>query len=226
MIAGYRHTLRAIGGLISGQEVVEVTMASQEEAYRRIAGSLGGRTLVVPFTGDASFSESEVVDRLAEVFGGVEVVPGISSVQVAAARALVPLDKAAVITMHVTPPIEGKKEEMLAALRAGRCVILVPRPWPGDPERNFMPSEAAAWLRGRGLDTGRIRARVYERLTTDEESAFDGSVADLEGREFSDMCVAVLGQAEPDSYMNYRWQWEGGGSGRAGGGQAGPKQQL
>lgn len=223
VIAGYAHTLGIIRHLVSGQEVVEVTMATQERAYAELAASLGGRTLVVPFTGDACFSESEVVDRLAEVFGAVEVVPGISSVQVAAARAGVPLDRAAVVSMHVTPEIGRQKAEVLAALAAGRCAIVVPRPWPGDPERNFMPSEIAAWLRGRGLDTGRIRARVYERLTAGDEAEFDGTVAGLEGRGFSDMCVAVLGQHEPDSYANYRWQWEGGPAPPAGGAaRAGP----
>ena len=34
----------------------------------------------IPFTGDVNFSESEVVDRLLEIFGGwnVEMIPGIS----------------------------------------------------------------------------------------------------------------------------------------------------
>jgi len=40
--------------------------------------------LVIPFTGDVNFSESEVVDRLVEIFGDVELIPGISSIQVAA----------------------------------------------------------------------------------------------------------------------------------------------
>ena len=42
---------------------------------------------MVPFTGDVNFSESEVVDRLIEIFGDIQIVPGISSIQVAASRA-------------------------------------------------------------------------------------------------------------------------------------------
>ena len=43
---------------------------------------------MVPFTGDANFSESEVVDRLLEIFGdnNVEIIPGISSIQVASSN--------------------------------------------------------------------------------------------------------------------------------------------
>ena len=87
-------------------------MNDQEKSYQKILPELGNRTLVIPFTGDVNFSESEVVDRLIEIFGEVEIVPGISSIQVAASRAKVPLDKSKVITMHVTTPIEDKKLEL------------------------------------------------------------------------------------------------------------------
>ena len=70
---------------------------------------MGDRILVVPFTGDVNFSESEVVDRLIEIFGDVDIIPGISSIQVAASKSKVPLDKSKTITMHVTTPIESKK---------------------------------------------------------------------------------------------------------------------
>ena len=200
VVVGYGYTLKTIEGLTAGKEVREITMGDQEEAYRELAAGPRGRRVVVPFTGDVSFSESEVVDRLAEIFGRVRLVPGISAVQVAAARAAVPLDKCRVITMHVSGPIEEKKRDMLAAVSGGTCVILVPRPWPRDPEKNFMPSEAAAYLREAGAPVGGLRARVYERLTTADEACTDCAVGDLEGREFSDMCVVVIGEVEPESY--------------------------
>ena len=209
VIVGYEYTLRTIRHLTGGKTVRVVTMSNQEGVLQEVAAGLGGgESLVVPFTGDASFSESEVVDRLAEIFGRVQIVPGISSVQVAAAMTGVPLDKSRVITMHVTSSIEGKKREMREALASGLSVILIPRPWPKRPDKHFMPSEAAAHLREHGFDTGRMRVSVFEALTTADETRFDGTVSDLEGREFSDLCVVVFDQAEPDSYMNYRWQWD------------------
>lgn len=207
VVVGYRYTLKTIGHLLEGKEVHEVTMSSQEETYQRILPGLGDRSLLVPFTGDVSFSESEVVDRLVEIFGDVEIIPGISSVQVAAARAGVPLDKARVITMHVTAPIEGKKLELQRALLDGHSVILIPRPWPRRPDLHFMPSEIASYLEENGFDTKNMKVRVYEALTTENETSFEGAVKELEGREFSDLCVMVFDQARPDSYMNYRWQW-------------------
>lgn len=208
VVAGYRYTMDTIRGLLDGKEVHYVTMGNQEGVYQEISRSLGRRSLVVPFTGDVNFSESEVVDRLVEIFGDVRLEPGISSVQVAASRAGVPLDKSRVITMHVTSEIESKKRLLTQALREGLSVVLVPRPWPGRPDLNFMPSEVAIYLAGAGFDTGALRVHVYERLTTRDERVFEGMVNELEGKEFSDMVVMVIDQNEPDSYMNYRWQWE------------------
>jgi cobalt-precorrin-7 (C5)-methyltransferase len=194
--------------LIEGKEIYEITMKDQEESYRKILPELGDRVLVIPFTGDVNFSESEVVDRLIEIFGKVEIIPGISSIQVAASRAQVPLDKSKVITMHVTTPIEDKKLELQKALIDGFSVVLVPRPWPNQPNKHFMASEIAVYLREHGFDTAKIKVHVFEAITTENETSFVGTVKDLEGKEFSDLSIIVFNQTSLDSYMNYRWQWE------------------
>ena len=208
VIVGYKYTLKTIESLIEGKEVHEITMNDQEEVYQKIASSLGDKKLLIPFTGDVNFSESEVVDRLIEIFGDVEIIPGISSIQVAASKAKVPLDKSKVITMHVTTPIEEKKLELQKALIDGFSVVLVPRPWPKMPEKHFMPSEIARYLKKNGFDTNRLKVHVFEKLTTEAETSFEGKVSDLEGKEFSDLSVMVFNQTELDSYMNYKWQWK------------------
>ena len=208
IVIGYKFTLKTIQNLLEGKEIHEITMSNQEEVYQKILAALGDRCLVIPFTGDVNFSESEVVDRLIEIFGEIEIIPGISSVQVAASKAQVPLDKSKVITMHVTTPIEDKKLELQKALIDGFSVILVPRPWPKQPDKHFMPSEIAAYLRKNNFDTEKLKVHVFEYITTEDETSFVGTVSELEGREFSDLSVMVFNQASLDSYMNYRWQWE------------------
>jgi len=208
IVIGYKYTLKTIESLIEGKEIYEITMNDQEKSYQKILPELGDKTLVIPFTGDVNFSESEVVDRLIEIFGEVEIVPGISSIQVAASKAKVPLDKSKVITMHVTTPIEDKKLELQKALIDGFSVVLVPRPWPKQPDKHFMPSEIAIYLRENGFDTAKMKVHVFEAITTENETNFEGTVKELEGKEFSDLSVMVFNQASLDSYMNYRWQWE------------------
>ena len=203
IVIGYKYTLKTIENLIEGKEIYEITMKDQEESYQKILPKLGNRILVIPFTGDVNFSESEVVDRLIEIFGKVEIIPGISSIQVAASRAQVPLDKSKVITMHVTTSIEEKKLDLQKAVIDGQSVILIPRPWPNDPQKHFMPSEVAFYLKKNGFDTPKIPVHVFESLTNGKEQTFTGSVQDLEGKEFSDLSVMVISQTKPESYINF-----------------------
>ena len=204
IVIGYKYTLKTIERLLANKEVYEVTMQTQEEIYQKVAKTLGDKTCVIPFTGDVNFSESEVVDRLFEIFGKVQIIPGISSVQVAAAKACVPLNKSKVITLHVTTSIEEEKLELQKALLDGYSVILVPRPWPKEPAKNFMQSEIAVYLKEHGFDTSKLKVHVFEFLTTEKETSFIGVLKDLEGRQFSDLSVMVLDQYEPRSYVNLK----------------------
>ena len=202
VVIGYEYTLKTIEDLLNGKQVIKVTMANQEEAYQKIAKE-DNHTVLIPFTGDVNFSESEVVDRLIEIFDGVEVLPGISSIQVAAARARVPIDKSKIITMHISTSIEEKKLELQKALLDGLSVVLVPRPWPKEPDKHFMPSEIAKYLKRNGFDTSKMKVHVFEAVTTDKETTFEGTVDQLEGKEFSDLSVMVFNQAILESYINF-----------------------
>jgi precorrin-6y C5,15-methyltransferase (decarboxylating) CbiE subunit len=207
-IIGYKYTLSTIEGFIdkNRQRVFQVTMETQEDIYQNVYAKMkDGECCTVPFTGDVNFSESEVVDRLLEIFGSdsVEIIPGISSIQVAAAKAHVPTDKAFIVTFHVTDDIEIKKHEMLQAVKEGRSVILLPRPWPRDRSRHFMQSEVAKFLREGEIDTTKLKVWVFEHLTTDKETIFRGRVADLEGKEFSDLSVVVVDQTTRQTYLNF-----------------------
>ena len=175
VIIGYKYTLKTIENLISGKEIHEITMKDQEEAYQNVKRKLGEKTLVVPFTGDVNFSESEVVDRLIEIFGDVEIIPGISSIQVAASKSKVPLDKSKVITMHISTSIEEKKLELQKALIDGFSVVLVPRPWPTVPEKHFMPSEIAQYLKKNGFQTSKMKVHVYESVSDRKSTRLNSS---------------------------------------------------
>jgi len=206
-IMGYKYTLKTIETIIdkSRQKVSEITLWNQEVVYLDIYKKMkNNEYCAVPFTGDASFSESEVVDRLLEIFGddNVEILPGISSIQVAAAKTKVPLDKAHIATFHVTGDIEKKKKELIHAVIEGKSVILLPRPWSGDLTKRFMESDVAMFLKKNGIKTSALNTFVFEYLTNKEkETAFKGKVSELEGQEFSDLSVMVIDQTKRQTYL-------------------------
>ena len=207
-IAGYSHTLSIIKHLFdpTWQRISEVTMDSQDDIYKNIFDQMEtNEYCTVPFTGDVNFSESEVIDRLLEIFGedNVEMIPGISSIQVAASRSKVPLDKAAIFTFHITEDIEGRKEELLNAVRNKRSVILLPRPWPKNRERQFMKSDIALFLRNNMLQTDNLDVWVFEFLTKGNERIFRGKVSELEERQFDPLSVMVIDQVKRRTYLEF-----------------------
>lgn len=208
-VIGYKYTLLIIEGVIerSKQQVSEITMENQEVVYNDVYNKMADNDYcTVTFTGDVNFSESEVVDRLLEIFGdnNVEIIPGISSIQIAAARCKVPLDKAHVVTFHVSGDIEGKKLELVNAIVNGKSVILLPRPWPRDPKKNFMQSDIAIFLRKNGVDTSDLKVCVFEHLTQGEkETVFKGSVSNLEGKYFDPFSVMVIDQVKRKTYLQF-----------------------
>lgn len=209
-IIGYKYTLSTISHLIdrSSQQVFEITMKNQEEVYLNVFNNLmkNDDQCVVPFTGDVNFSESEVVDRLLDLFGddNVEIIPGISSIQIASAKSKVPLDKSVIITFHVTSDIEEKKLDLLKSVADKKSIILVPRPWPSIPSKNFMPSEISLFLKEKGLDTSIINVWVFEYLTDElKETSYKGTMDSLEGKKFSDLSVMVIDQNIRQTYLEF-----------------------
>jgi cobalt-precorrin-7 (C5)-methyltransferase len=209
-IVGYKYTLSTIEHVIdkSIQKVFEITMKNQEEIYQHVFNDLmkDNDRCTVPFTGDVNFSESEVVDRLLDLFGddNVEVIPGISSIQIASAKSRVPLDKAAIITFHITGDIEEKKIDLVKSVTDGKSIILVPRPWPSNPSKNFMPSDVSLFLRKNGIDTSKIDVWVFENLTNNEkETVYKGKMDSLENKDFSALSVMVIDQNIRQTYLEF-----------------------
>lgn len=190
IVIGYKHSLDAIRNLLNGKDVRQITLKTQEEVYADVAKNLKEKNKIcsITFTGDPDFSESEIVDRLIEIFGDVEIVPGISSIQVAAAKSKVPIDKSVLITFHITGSMEREKAMLLEAVRNGRNVIMLPRPW------DFMPVHIAGFLKQNGLDPSKLHVDIYEFLTLSNEKVTKGSLGEVANanKDYSDLSVMVI----------------------------------
>jgi precorrin-6y C5,15-methyltransferase (decarboxylating) CbiE subunit len=209
-IIGYKYTLNTIKHLLdrSYHQIFEITMKSQEDVYLNVFNNLMNENDIctVPFTGDVNFSESEVVDRLLNLFGdnNVEIIPGISSIQIASAKSRVPLDKANIITFHVTGDIEERKIDLIKSIIDKRSVILLPRPWPTDQSKNFMPSEISSYIKEKGIDTSTIDVWVFENLTNNEkETIYKGKLDSLTNKKFNDLSVMVIDQYKRQTYLDF-----------------------
>jgi cobalt-precorrin-7 (C5)-methyltransferase len=96
--------------------------------------------------------------------------------------------------------------ELIDAVVTGKSVILLPRPWPKDPKKNFMQSDIAIFLRENGVDTSSIKVCVFEHLTQDgKETVFKGKISNLEGKYFDPLSVMVIDQVQRQTYLQFAW---------------------
>ncbi|NIC00202.1 cobalt-precorrin-7 (C(5))-methyltransferase [Halobacterium sp. R2-5] len=155
-------------------------------ADRVAVGEAGTAVLM----GDPNHSGYQFLGKVERaVDAPVRVVPGISSLQVAASRARTPMEDTEFVTLHKS----GDLDDDLACLReaaGGRHLLVLPRPF------DLMPGDVAADLLDAGVDAG-LSALVLERLTHDDEKITRttlGELAEHAGDEtpFSDLSVLAV----------------------------------
>lgn len=123
----------------------------------------------------------------------VRVVPGISSLQMAASRARTPMEETTFVTLHKSGPLDEGLDR-LARDVGDRHLLVLPRPY------DRMPEDLAAFLIEEGADA-ELSAVVCERLTHDDETITRTTLADLaadaggdgpEDTAFSDLSVLAV----------------------------------
>jgi cobalt-precorrin-7 (C5)-methyltransferase len=144
--------------------------------------------------GDPNHSGYQFVGKVQRaVDAPVRVVPGISSLQVAASRARTPMEDSTFVTLHKSGSLDDDLDR-LADTVGDRHLLVLPRPF------DWMPGDIAALLVDSGADPD-LAALVLERLTRPDETVTKttlGALADSAGgggREstpYSDLSVLVV----------------------------------
>ena len=189
LVVGFKTVLNVVEPWLADAEVRPMTYRDQEEVLEYLKGRVQqGKRCVVGCWGDLNVSASELLARVRRRAGKVKLVPGISSVQVAMARAGIALENAVFITLHKRAEDEDDLEEAVHYLKEGRRhVIMLPRPF------DLMPAGIAKSLLDSGIP-GDLPVRVYQKLTLDDEVCWGGTLeecGELTG-EFSDLSILVF----------------------------------
>ncbi len=147
--------------------------ATQIERFAEQVGAGASGTAVL--MGDPNHSGYQFLGKIeAAVDRPVRVVPGISSVQLAASRARTPMEATTFVTLHQRGPLTDALERL--ATDVGRRHLLV-LPRPGD----WMPEAIAEWLLEAGAAPS-ATALVMERLSMADERIHRSTLAELAGQ--------------------------------------------
>ena len=200
VVLGWDLDLKPVEDCLSGKKVylqdvnnyVRATRAAVAEAKKRRAG------LAIPRVGDPCLSSGlKGLLRALKSFQ-VEIIPGISSIQLAAALARVNIDESVAISFHSFGDPEEKKRFMLDCFERGRHLIVLASP-------DLTPGAMAGWLMKQGV-SGKVRVIVGSFLTLPKEQVLTTQLAHLKGR-FPWLSITVLVNPRVASLEEEHQQW-------------------
>ena len=196
LVTGFNTVLEVVRPLLSRAEVRPMTYRDQEDVLEyTVAQARQGRRCVVCCWGDLNVSARELLERVRRRAEHVELIPGISSVQVACARSGIPLEESLFVTLHQRKDSSPELEELVHYLHEGRRHIIVfPRPW------DLMPPAIAGRLLEAGIPPHQA-VTIYQRLTLSDEQEWAGTLQDCAAlsQEISDLSIMVFPLEQPSA---------------------------
>ena len=186
IILGWDMDLLPIRDCVAGKKVflqdvsnyVKATHAAVREAKRT------RKLLAVPRVGDPCLSSGLKGLMRALVGFNVRILPGISSVQLAAGYACINLDESAIISFHDLGDPEEKKQYLLDCFRKGRHLITLASP-------DLRPGPMASWLIQQGAPRN-TDVLVGSELSLPEQKITRSTLSRLVGQEFPWLSVTVV----------------------------------
>ena len=142
-----------------------------------------GNKVAILSTGDPGFSGVlNTVLRISDETNfpkeNIEVIPGISSLQLAAARCHIQWDNANVMTFHGRENID----DILPVINNGKITIALP---------SRKVKDMAQFLLDNGIDESR-KVVVCERLSYPDEKIVESTLKDIANSEFTYMCIMII----------------------------------
>lgn len=145
--------------------------------------AIEGNTVSILSTGDPGFSG--VLNTVLRIANDknfpkekIEVIPGISSLQLAAARNHIQWDNANVMTFHGRENIE----DILKVINNSKTTIALP---------SKKVRDMAQFLLDNGVNENR-QVVVCERLSYDDEKIVQATLKDIASSEFTYMCIMII----------------------------------
>jgi cobalt-precorrin-7 (C5)-methyltransferase len=177
VLVGSQRALDLFPGFV-GDTLVLRARNMDEMMKKSISLVDGGKNVAILSTGDPGFSGvlKPILNLRDDL--DLEVVPGISSLQLAAARLQIPWDQVNLLTLHG----KGNSGVILDFMDNGKSTIVLP---------DFRVEKLAQFLLENGVDPER-KVAVCERLSYPDERVFKGTLKEVAAMDFTYLCVVVI----------------------------------
>jgi cobalt-precorrin-7 (C5)-methyltransferase len=191
VVAGFTTVMSVVSQYVVKGNILNLTYRNQEELLTELSQyAEEGKKCVLCAWGDINFSASELIDRIRNKVSELQLIPCVSSVQIAATRSRLRMEESIFITMHKRLEEGEDLDELKHYLKEGkRNLIIIPRPF------DLMPQAIAQGL----IHTDNLAQKmttVYQKLSLPDEMKWEGTLKELSEHEteFSDLSIIVIGK--------------------------------
>ena len=121
LVLGFQTVLNVVEPWLGNAEVRPMAYRDQEQVLEYAEGQVKqGKKCVVCCWGDLNVSARELLERVRRRADSVELVQGISSVQIAMSRTGISLEDSVFITLHKRADAAGELDELVHYINEGR----------------------------------------------------------------------------------------------------------
>ena len=195
IVIGAERALELFREDIKGEAYVLNAENLADVVQRALSSAKEGKSVALVSTGDPTFFG--LLKPLLQKFPNdleLEIVPGISSVQVCTSRLQICLEEISLIlSFHGQP--DAEKARLVEAVGSGKTVMILPDP-------KFQPDQISKYLIDSGVDPN-TPAAVCENLTYVTERITEGDLRMISSEKFGPMCLMVVGTWTRRRFRNF-----------------------
>jgi cobalt-precorrin-7 (C5)-methyltransferase len=187
IVIGAQRSLSLFNNDIHGETHTLTAKNLTELLKYAIEATKNGKSVALLSTGDPGFSGllKTVLNTNLISSSEINVISGVSAIQVCAAKLCLSWDEACLFTFHQGNINDVKKIELMSCLKAGRNVILLP------DAKAFSPKEIATYLIESGFNP-HMSVFICENLTLCDERVTKSNLEGVSVADFGALSVMVI----------------------------------
>ncbi len=187
LVIGAQRSLALFDHEIKGEKIVLAAKNLRDSLKEAAKAVTDGKNVALLSTGDPGFSGllHTVLESGLFKTSELAVTPGISSIQVCAARLNLNWQNARLFTFHEGQVSNDQKQKLVSAYQCGRTIILLP------DAKKFAPKDIAALLIKTGAEK-QTPVYICENLTLENEAITSTTLEEAQGLTFGPLLVMVI----------------------------------
>ncbi|MEM4086472.1 MAG: cobalt-precorrin-7 (C(5))-methyltransferase [Saccharolobus sp.] len=190
IVAGWKSVIERFSQILQNKKIVILNYKDERQQLLELVEIAKNESVAILDHGDPSVSDWQFIEKIRNMAADkgvkVEIISGVSSLNVLLAKLGLDMAFIGFLTLHVRGDISKMLNEILEILRIGRVAVVIPEPYKDGPQR------IAKFLYENNLN---CRIIVFEKLSYEDEKSreYDNLVSLInDNYEFSDLVIMAI----------------------------------